>query len=184
MKRLLQAEMVDDEDGVRISHSQPSHLLEASGRSEVHRQGMLCCRGESPVDSWIRGIGRRFLIEENPDADRSLCSRPLCDDIRDPGIRGVDRFDQSEPRRMGGVGLDRVTRVVAIQTERRHQDRRIDADSIHCQHHLIASDVIWAGYMSRPGAARMARTNGRAGPVRVLRRTMNIGRLDGAPIVL
>ena len=29
-----------------------------------------------------------------------------------------------------------------------------------------------------------ARTNGRAGPVRVLRRTMNIGRLDGAPIVL
>jgi hypothetical protein len=40
--------------------------------------------------------------------------------------------------------------------------------------------VVGQGTISNP----LARTNGRAGPVRVLRRTMNIGRLDGAPIVL
>ena len=77
------------------------------------------------------------------------------DRLRHRGVARVDRLDQGEAAGVLGVHLERVAGVVAVQGERRDQDRAVDPDRVHGRDHLIARDLRRALQDADPGTARV-----------------------------
>ena len=60
---------------------------------------------------------------------------------RDGRIGRIHRLDQRKSSGMALVHLERIAGVVAVHREGRHQDRAVDAGSVHLRHHLVARDL-------------------------------------------
>jgi hypothetical protein len=108
------------------------------------------------IDPGVRRIGRDFVVQHDPDANRAFGDGPVRDRIGHAGVRRVDRLSQAEPPGMRRADFRSVARVIAVEAEWGDEDRTVDADTIHGSHHLVAADRCRSGDVPGPWAAYAA----------------------------
>ena len=72
---------------------------------EPHNEGFMVSVG---------GIGRRGLVEHDPDPDCALGCSPSRHGVGDAGVCGVHRLHQAKSAWVGGIDLERVAGVEPI----------------------------------------------------------------------
>jgi hypothetical protein len=125
--------MAIDQRGARV---------QVAPAQEVDRKVVANGCAQDPVEARIVWLALRLLRQDDPDADRARRILPVGDDIGHRRIVRVDRLDDGEPAGMGPLHVHRIAGVVAVHGKGGDEDRAVDADLVHCRHHLVTRDVI------------------------------------------
>ena len=151
--RLQQAEVVDDDDRVRVPPHQLRPMIQPAPAEEIHRQPRLPCRREAGVDARVGRVGGQFLPQHDPHAARAGDLCPVGDNLIDRGVGHVDRLHHAEPVGPALVDRQRVAGVEAVQIKRRNDHRRVHADFVHRGDHFLPVRGLRTMQLGRPGAA-------------------------------
>jgi len=114
--RLGQAEVIDDDFGVRVSVRQLAQSIELIPTEHIDGQVVLRAGRQDAGDSRACGVVRHLRAQHDAGADGSGCGCPdveLCVEVSAARIEGTD---QAESGRMVRMDLDGVAGVVPIDT--------------------------------------------------------------------
>ena len=67
--------------------------------------------------------------------------RPLRQRLRHGGVARIEGFDDPESTGVLSLHLHRVTRIEAVERERRHEQGAVDAHAVHERHRVVAGDL-------------------------------------------
>ena len=153
LKRLSQTDVINYELGVRVPARELPKDRRLARAQHVDRNTRLRARLQDEIESGI--VGRNLLkAEHDPSANHARLRGPLLDFLRNRRRMRIERFDQPKPVRMLLVHREHVAGVVAIDRERRDQQRPIDANRIHRRDHVVAGDLLGPGQERAPGILR------------------------------
>ena len=120
-ERLLEAKVIDDQQCLGILFGKLRDLFKMAPTQQVDRQRVAGGRGQNTVDGGLIGAARIAFTHHDADRHGARHCRPVGDGFGDRRVDRIDRLDQAEPPRMGGVNIDRIGGVEAVQGPRRNQ---------------------------------------------------------------
>jgi hypothetical protein len=128
--------------------------VQVAPAQDIDRKVVAHGRAQNAVEARIVWLALRLLRQDDPDADRARRSLPVGDDIGHRRIVRVDRLDDGEPAGMRPLHFHRIAGVVAVKRKGGNEDRAVDADLVHCRHHLVTRGVIGPIRHMVPGSLR------------------------------
>ena len=152
--------MVDDESRVGMAIDQRSARVQIVPAQDVDRKVVTNGGAQNPAEARVVRLAPGLLRQHDADSDRARRLLPVGDDIGHIRIIRVDRLDDGDPAGMGPLHFHGVAGVVAVQGEGGDEDRAVDADFVHCRHHLVTRDVIRPVRHAVPRSLRRVRLIG------------------------
>jgi hypothetical protein len=141
LERLLQPDVVDHDLRVGIASGECARLLQPPPGKQIDGQRVSCRGLEHAVEARIGRVVGEVAIHHDAHTSCPWRSCPLRDRLGDTGVGRVDRFDETETVRIPGSHLERIAGVIAVQRERRDENRAVHADRVHGRDHLFARDL-------------------------------------------